>query len=89
MSWTNLGKRLDAAIDAKLRRLCGVLNNQVRIVRLSGDSAPVITGERGGHFTKGGVRINNPSAYSRKGFSNMFYCSDSRVITVGTNFRVQ
>jgi hypothetical protein len=89
MSWTNLGTRLDNQIDAAVRRECGVSNNQVLIVRIAGDSAPVVTGKRGGHFTKGGARIDHPAAYSRHGWSNMVYRSDTRVITVGTGFRVQ
>jgi len=89
MTWLNLGIRLDNQIDAKLRRQCAVSNNQVRIVRITGDSPPVVTGSRGGHFTLGGTRINHPSAYSKRGWSNMVYHCDTRVITVGTGFRVQ
>jgi len=89
MGWTNLGTRLDNQIDAALRRACGVHYHCVPIVRIAGDSAPVVTGSRGGYFTLGGTRINYPSAYSRRGFSNMVYRSDTRVITVGTSFRVQ
>jgi len=89
MTWLNLGTRLDNQIDAKLRRECGVHYHCVPIVRVTGDSAPVVTGSRGGHFTLGGTRIAHPSAYSRRGWSNMVYRSDTRVITVGTGFRVQ
>jgi len=88
MSWLNLGTRLDNQIDAALRRACGVSNNQVLIVRIAGDSSPVVTGSRGGHFTKGGARIDHPSAYSRRGWNNMVYECDTRVITVGAGFRV-
>ena len=88
-NWTKLADRVDASMDAKLRRQCGVSNNRVRIVRITGDSAPVITGELGGHFTRGGGRIAYPAAYSRKGFGNMVYRTDSRVITVGVSYRVQ
>lgn len=88
-NWTKLGTRLDAAIDARIRKICGVSNNRVGIVRISGDSGPTITGQRGGHFTKGGDRIAHPSAYCRRGWSNMVYCCDSRVITVGTGFQFQ
>lgn len=44
---------------------------------------PKLTGERGGYFTRGGVRITYPSAYGRKGRSNMVYRRDTRIITVG------
>ena len=88
-NWKKLGERIDASIDARLRKQCKVSNNRVRIVRITGDSAPVITGELGGHFTRGGDRIMHPTAYGRKGFGNMVYRCDSRVITVGVSFRVQ
>ena len=88
-NWTKLGKRIDAAIDARLRKSCRVSNNRVPIVRITGDSGPTITGEPGGHFTKGGDRIAHPTAYSRRGWSNIVYACDTRVITVGAGFRFQ
>ena len=50
---------------------------------IDGDAPPTVTGERGGHFTRGGQRIHHPSAYGRVGWSNMVYRSSTLAVTVG------
>jgi hypothetical protein len=38
---------------------------------------PDLLGSSGGHFTRGGERVRYPSAYGRKGWSNMHYVRSS------------
>lgn len=63
----------------------GIRNQQVPVHFLpESDQAPkVASGRKGGHFTRGGTRIEHPGAYGRKGWSNMVYITDDRTITVG------
>jgi hypothetical protein len=69
---------------AALRRTLGIRNQAVPVILLIGGSlSPHVTGSRGGHFTRGGSRIYHPSAYSRRGWSNMVYRCDTRRIYVG------
>lgn len=46
-------------------------------------SAPRPKGRSGGFFTMGGTRIHHPSAYAKKGWSNMQYCCSTLRIVVG------
>jgi hypothetical protein len=45
--------------------------------------APKETGESWYYTTRGGARILHPSAYSKRGFSNMVYHASTRRIEVG------
>lgn len=47
---------------------------------------PVLSGSRGGFFTSGGTRISHPSAYSKKGWSNMIYHRSTLSISVGSEW---
>lgn len=54
-----------------------------RIEVVDGAAAPTLAGQ-GWHWqTKGGRRINYPSAYSKKGYSNMVYVASTRRVVVG------
>ena len=48
--------------------------------------APQLTGRKGGHFKKSGSRVKHPSAYARKGWSNLQYKTDNRIITIPYSF---
>jgi len=66
------------------RNLFGCGNN---VPVVFGDiPAPQLTGRAGGHFTKGGTRVRHPNAYSRKGWSNIDYKRDTRIITIPFSF---
>ena len=45
-----------------------------------------VVGDRGGFFTRGGTRISHPSAYSKKGWSNMVYHCSSRAVEVSESY---
>jgi hypothetical protein len=66
------------------RQIRGIFDasNHVPVKVLPGGAlAPRLLGKRGGHFTRGGSRISHPSAYGRKGWSNMVYhCSTQRIV---------
>jgi hypothetical protein len=88
--WIALAERLEN-IDAQrfrtmVRNHFGESNN-VPVIIIDGDSAPVLTGKRGGYFTRGGTRVDHPSAYSRKGWSNLVYRCSTLSITVGGGWR--
>ena len=75
-------------IRTAVRRVFGLENNRgvpVKIAQWS-NMEPRIYGEKGGHFTRGGSKIWHPSAYSRKGWSNMVYHCSTRFIIVGENW---
>ena len=74
---------LDPKLRSKIRQAFGVANQCVPI-RI-GD-AVTLTGEDGGHFTRGGERIRHPNGYAKNGWSNMVYRTDTRVITITTHW---
>jgi hypothetical protein len=57
-------------------------NRPVEIV--AGLAEPSYVGERAHHTTRGGEPIAYPSAYSRKGWSNMIYHRSTLRIIVGS-----
>ena len=63
-----------------VRDLFGCHNHvPVKVIR-GGHLRPTKLGRRGGHFTRGGSPIMHPSAYSKRGWSNMIYrCSTQRI----------
>lgn len=87
-NWTKTAERIDQAEQRKersrVRAFFGV-SNAVPVIESPEVSKPELTGERGGFFTRGGSRISHPSAYSRKGFSNMVYHCSTRMILVPVN----
>jgi hypothetical protein len=56
----------------------------VRVV--PGATAPKLLGEESHYETRDGSRIRHPSAYSRKGFSNMVYCRSTVRVEVGARW---
>ena len=74
--WEKLGSKIDSKILSRKRRLIrekfGV-SNSVPVIFEENIEKPTIEGYRGGWYTKGGARIRYPSAYSKKGMSNMVY----------------
>lgn len=87
MSWANTGERADAKIRTKIREKFGAPNN-VPVIEAD-VICPMLIGESGGFFTKGGTRISHPSAYAKKGFSNMCYICSTYVIKVPKRFLVK
>lgn len=69
----------------KVREVLGLRTTTTIPVRVipGGALAPRLVGRRGGHYTRGGSRVYHPSAYSRKGWSNLVYRTSTRRIYVG------
>lgn len=57
-----------------------------RIEVVAGDTAPRLAGQGWHYQTKGGRRIDHPSAYSRKGWSSMVYVASTRRVVVGSEW---
>jgi hypothetical protein len=74
-------------IRQSIRRACGIKFTGVA-VNIIPDSVqePVLSGDRGGYFTKTGIPIRYPSAYSKKGWSTMTYHCSTRSISVGEEY---
>jgi hypothetical protein len=61
-------------------------SNSVPVVLVPGDQAPILTGESGGYYTIGGTPIRHPSAYAKRGWSNMQYCTSTESVDVGADW---
>ena len=51
--------------------------------------APHSIGESWHYETRTGMRIHHPSAYAKRGWSNMIYCASSRRVIVGELWAAQ
>lgn len=82
--WSKLGEKLDTRHKQTarhlLRSLIGVSNNVPIVVE--DVTEPKLTGSYGGWFTKGGDPIRHPSAYAKRGRSNMVYKRSTLKITI-------
>jgi|WetSurMetagenome_2_1015567.scaffolds.fasta_scaffold158417_3 hypothetical protein len=65
------------------RETCGERSNLPVDIVYGSDRAPEVYGHGWHYETRGGQVIHHPSAYSKKGFSNMIYCPSTRHIIVG------
>ena len=75
------GQISDSRLNSAIRRHFGVTSHAVPIEFCP--SSPVgVYGREGGWRTLAGDVIRYPGAYSRKGFSNMQYNTDSRWISI-------
>lgn len=88
MSWTKAAEREDAKDRTKIRSMFGVTVH-VPIIEDEKFTEPTLDGTSGGWFTKGGSPIAYPSAYSKKGFSNMVYEGSSLTIRIPRGFKVR
>jgi hypothetical protein len=73
-------------INLPLKRLCRILTNSrynMPVDVVSGEQSPRVTGQGYRYETRGGSPIFYPSAYSKKGWSNMVYCNSTISIEVG------
>lgn len=83
MSWVSTAERIDARERRSTRTLIrGMFNvsNHVPVIEGPVDK-PILEGKSGGWYTKGGTRISHPSAYCKRGWSNMNYiCSTLKIV---------
>lgn len=74
-------KSLIVARRAARQAVSAPANSRIEVIE--GAAAPTLAGQ-GWHWrTKGGKRIDHPSAYSRKGWSSMVYVASTRRVVVG------
>jgi hypothetical protein len=53
---------------------------------VEGDAAPRLMGDSFHWETRGGTLVSHPSAYSRKGWSNLVYCGSTLTLEVGAGW---
>lgn len=73
-------------LPIKVKRVVRELVNAssyTKVQVVPGDKQPTLTGE-GYHWeTNGGTRISHPSAYAKRGWSNMRYVASTLCVEVG------
>lgn len=69
-----------------VRAEAGASGQSIPIEIQNTDAAPHIEGESWHYETRGGRHIYHPSAYSRRGWSNMVYYGSTRSIIVGRDW---
>lgn len=85
----NLSLKIGVDMNSKqrtiIRRRFGVHRNTSIPVKIVPTSLmpPLFVGSPGGWYTRGGRKIFYPSAYAKKGWSNMMYICSSEEIWVG------
>ena len=76
-----------STLRTRLRLLVGCGNmERYPIYQIAGDDGPYFCGTGWYWETHGGVRIHYPSAYSKKGWSNMRYVESTHRIEVGVDW---
>jgi hypothetical protein len=69
--------------DREIRRLANASRNNLAVRIVPGCRSPKEVGHGWYYMTLGGRVINHPSAYAKRGWSNMTYVSATRRIEVG------
>lgn len=77
---------MDNQIRKKIRAACGQSGTPYPIEIVDGDNPPRLVGESSGYVTRGGRKIYHPSAYSKRGWSNMVYSPSTMRIEVGQDW---
>lgn len=72
-------------ISTVIRKIANA-HNSCPIKIIHGDSPPEMVGKSYHYTTKGGSVIYHPSAYSKKGWSNMIYVNSTIRVEVGDNW---
>lgn len=79
-------ERLEAHYRQSIRNHFGVWTNVPVIVDKGESYPPILVGGYGGYYTRGGRPIYHPTAYSKKGWSNMVYQCSTLKIYVGEHY---
>lgn len=56
---------------------------------VTGEASPKVTGTSFHYKTRGGRRIYHPSAYAKRGWSNMVYCPSTLSVEVGQDWLIK
>ncbi len=76
-------------ISKLVRMTAGCPGSPYPIYFEDGFAEPYVTGESYGYVTRGGRKIWHPSAYKKRGWSNMVYSPSTLAITVGKGWVLQ
>jgi hypothetical protein len=79
---------LTLAARRVVRNAADASQNNLPVVAVEGDVVPTEKGHGFFYETRGGTRIDHPSAYSKHGWSNMVYRSSTRRVEVGRGWLV-
>lgn len=79
---------LTLAARRVVRSVADASQSNLQIAVVEGDAAPTEKGHGWHYETRGGTRIDHPSAYSKHGWSNMVYCCSTRRVEVGYGWLV-
>lgn len=77
---------MNLEIKRAIRKLAGYPKSSIFVDIEDGARQPQLVGQSFHYETRGGNMIYYPSAYSKKGFSNMVYVPSTRRISVGIDF---
>jgi hypothetical protein len=89
MSWVTLANNIDVRERAKNRtkiRAIFQVSSAVPVIVSNKVDRPAIFGSSGGWYTRGGNAVAYPSAYSKKGWSNLVYSASTKHILVPLSF---
>lgn len=81
---TNVNLTIEARRIA--RNAANASRNNLPVVVVDGSTEPVETGRSFRFETHGGAIISHPSAYAKKGWSNMVYRCSTRRVEVGIDW---
>lgn len=76
---------MDIKIKRIVRKAAGAHSN-CRVEVIDGQREPMVAGLHGHYRTKAGDFIRHPSAYSRRGWSNMVYVASTVRVVVGQDW---
>jgi hypothetical protein len=79
-------ERTARRIVRQIANCCNETQPVVLIAEAGGKDTIGFTGERWHYETRGGRRIWHPTSYSKRGWSNMVYCSSTRQLECGQEF---
>lgn len=74
---------LTRKVKRSIRAAAGARPHVPVVVVSGSDAAPTLKGERWHYTTASGRLILHPQAYSRRGWSNMYYCHSTLRVEVG------
>jgi hypothetical protein len=81
----NLGSLAD--FNRAARKAAREYSHSRPVQIIAGNASPVEAGDGGRYLTRGGTEIRFPSAYRKKGRSNMVYHPSTSRVVVGANWR--
>lgn len=80
---TEVNVKTTPQLRTRIRSLFGLeRRTNIPVIVVSGYGL-TLKGKKGGHYTKGGTPVSHPSAYAKRGWSNLIYQKSTLCIEVG------